>query len=359
MRFIAYFTPLNKKIWIFGNIYGYKDNPKYLYEYIQREEKTIRPIWISRNKNDLEASGIGEGYYYLSLKGLAYQYRASVVFLATGQNDVANFTLPRKIIIQLWHGIPIKKLLLDSEETSPIPKKFKLLNRIFFSILKNNLKKYSLICAVNEHNRICMANAFGLSLDKVKVTGIPRHDIIIESIESKPLKAGDRRILYAPTWRSSLSEAKDAITAVLIPELLEYCQGNNVFIDISIHPLNQELIECEELFLGVNKLICQDVNERLIDYDLLITDYSSIAFDFSVLGRPVLFSCFDIEKYNVERGLYSDFHNLLVERNVVGKKIAKEIEINLNGSVKFGSIYHYPTLGDARKNIVREVMSFL
>ncbi|WP_206360711.1 hypothetical protein, partial [Vibrio sp. F13] len=64
MRLIAYFTPLNKKIWIFGNVYGYKDNPKYLYEYIQREEKTIRPIWISRKKNDLGTSGIGEAYYY-------------------------------------------------------------------------------------------------------------------------------------------------------------------------------------------------------------------------------------------------------------------------------------------------------
>ncbi|MEZ8611609.1 MULTISPECIES: CDP-glycerol glycerophosphotransferase family protein [Vibrio] len=359
MRLIAYFTPLNKKIWIFGNVYGYKDNPKYLYEYIQREEKTIRPIWISRKKNDLGTSGIGEAYYYLSFKGLVYQYRASVVFLTTGKNDVAKFTLPRKIIIQLWHGVPIKKLLLDSEETSPIPKRFKLLNRLFYKILRSSLNKYSLICAVNEHNRICMANAFGLPLDKVKVTGIPRHDIIIESVESKPLNVGGKRILYAPTWRSSLSEAKAAITAVLTLELLEYCQDNNVAIDISIHPLNKKLVEDEKLFVDVNKLTCQDVNERLIDYDLLITDYSSIAFDFSVLGRPVLFSCLDIEKYNAERGLYNDFHNLLVDNNILSKNIPKEIDLYLKGSVKVDSIYHYPTLGDARKNIVKEVMVFL
>ncbi|PSU29858.1 CDP-glycerol glycerophosphotransferase family protein [Photobacterium lutimaris] len=361
MKWVSLLIPVDKKIWVFGNAYGYKDNPKYVYEFLlKNEDHTVRPIWISKNNAVSDHGILGESYYYLSLKGLYYQYRASAALLATGMNDVASFTLGNKQIIQLWHGIPIKKLLLDSVETSPIPPRFKYLNKVFFQLLKKKLNRYGMVCAVNEHNQHCLARAFGLRLDKVKVTGMPRHDVILESAKNAVKKTEkSKRILYAPTWHASLEDARNWLSQVLNPELLHYCQLNGISVDVSIHPLNQALATDTSLFHDVTLLQCDDINEQLKNYDLLITDYSSIAFDFSILGRPVIFSCAEIEKYAKERGIYEDFISLLHEQNATGKSLIEKIDDSLMDGRKVASIYDYPQLGKARSKVIEEVKKLI
>lgn len=354
VRYLSFFIPLDKKIWIFGNTYGYKDNPKYVYEHILRgQDSSIRPIWISKVKLNSTTDILGENYYYLSLKGIYFQYRASVVLLATGKNDVASFALNNKIIVQLWHGIPIKKLLLDSVETSPFPSNLKIINRIFYRILRHNLNKYNIVCAVNNHNQQCLAKAFGLPLDRVKVTGMPRHDVILSSDFKN--KKNIKRILYAPTWHSSLEEAREFLSQVLSSDFKQYCRRNSIQLDVSIHPLNDTLIKNIPLFAGSTPISHNDINEQLSRYDLLITDYSSIAFDFAILGRPVIFSCANIVRYSTQRGIYADFINLLKDQNVTGRFLIRKVDGYLNGKIKASPIYDYPHIGNACNRVIKEV----
>ncbi|KHT61558.1 hypothetical protein RJ45_21815 [Photobacterium gaetbulicola] len=358
MRWVSYLVPTDKQIWVFGNTYGYKDNPKYVYEFLLRDkDPAVRPIWISKDKKHGNESGIlGESYYYLSLKGLLYQYRASAALLATGMNDVAAFTLGNKKIIQLWHGVPIKKLLLDSIETSPIPPQFKLLNRLFFKLLKRKLNSYSMVCAVNGHNQRCLAKAFGIPIDIVNVTGMPRHDIILSSyVSNNTASSGKKRILYAPTWHASMKDARNWLLQVLSSDFMRYCDENDIAIDVSIHPLNKALAEENMLPHGTTLLECEDINEQLKHYDLLITDYSSIAFDFAILDRPVVFSCAEIDKYAAQRGIYEDFILLLKDQNVTGHALIEKVDGYLKGQRKAAPIYAYSELGNARSRVIEEV----
>ena len=355
-KWVSFLIPVDRKIWVFGNTYGYKDNPKYVYErLLEHQEPLVRPIWISKQKKDTNSNVKGECYYYLSLKGVYFQYRASAAILATGMNDVASFTLGNKQVIQLWHGVPIKKLLLDSVETSPIPSRFKFLNQVFYKLLKRKLNSYSMVCAVNEHNRQCLAKAFGLPLDKVKVTGMPRHDIILKLEPVTISGKSQKRILYAPTWHSSLEDARNWLSKVLSQELKTYCKENNIALDVSIHPLNQKLKSDRELFDGTKLLVCEDINEQLVNYDLLITDYSSIAFDFAILDRPVIFSCSEIDKYAAQRGIYEDFISLLKDNNVSGSLLIEQVDGYFNGGLSVTPIYEYPQLGTACNRVIEEV----
>ena len=304
-KVIGYLIPNKNNIWVFGNTFGYKDNAKYLYEYIcLSTDYKIRAIWITKDRN---TKTIGEHYYYLSFKGLYFQYLCSVVFLTTGMNDLASFTLTKKYIVQLWHGIPIKKILLDSSEISPIPNQFILLNRIFRFLLKKKLKKYNLVCATDKKNQECLTKAFGIDASKVPITGTPRQKIIKDNaIKIKP----ERKILYAPTWQDSDKKALKWIYYVLTKDFIDFLNKSNIKLDLLIHPLNHK-ITSEVNLKDINIIKPIDINIVLGEYMLLITDFSSIALDFSLLERPVLFSCYDMDEYIKDRGIYYDYLQIL------------------------------------------------
>ncbi|WP_413111974.1 CDP-glycerol glycerophosphotransferase family protein [Thaumasiovibrio sp. DFM-14] len=349
------FVPKSQQVWIFGNVYGYKDNACYVYEYlVENKDTTIRPIWINKSK---KATALGENYYCYSLKGLYYQSRAAVAVLTTGMNDGASFALSGALKVQLWHGIPIKKLLLDSNEASPFPNRLTRLNKLFMFILKMRLSKYSLVIAADKKNQLCLSQAFGLPIDRVKVTGLPRHDVIWASSKSRCVGA-QQRILYAPTWHGNINEARQWVYEVLTSGLLAYCHQNQVNIDVSIHPLNGSLRKEISDLKGVSLLDCEDINKVLGDYDLLITDYSSIAFDFSVLNRPVVFSCAKIQGYATERGIYEDYISMLDKQSVTGSQLILNIDALLNGK-PFEQLYSAVSVGSGRARTVEEIKRLL
>ncbi|OBT13667.1 hypothetical protein A9264_15285 [Vibrio sp. UCD-FRSSP16_10] len=358
---LCFFIPVNNRIWVFGNIYGYKDNPRYVYDYLhQIKDPSVRAIWISKNKEDIGIQPQNEHYYYLSIKGLFYQYRAGVAMLATGMNDIAAFTLVNKKIVQLWHGVPIKKLLLDSKETSPFPSKFKTLNQLFKVLLKRKLSRYNMICAVNQQNQQCLAQAFCVPIENVVITGMPRHDVILDSVSEQSFyNQGNKRILYAPTWQASTNDARKWVFKVLNPDFMCYCRNNSIDVDISIHPLNQNVVSDDTLPSGVNILLCPDINAELKHYDLLITDFSSIAFDFAVLGRPVLFSCVEIDAYEKQRGIYSEFADLLRSKNLASNQLVQAVKDVFNNKESLEKFYSYPHLGEARHRVIQETKKLL
>ena len=354
LYFIGYVIPQKKEIWIFGHTHGYIDNPRYLYEFlIVNRQQGVRPVWITKKKNDTSIAG--ENYYYLSLLGLYLQYRASVACIATGSSDVAQFTLARKKIVQLWHGIPIKKLLLDSPETSPFPIHWKVANKVFYRLLRAHLSKYDLLIAVNKHNQACLSRAFGLPQDKIKITGLPRHDVILSGGKNEPTN----RILYAPTWHPSILEAKEKLNAVLSTELIEYCIQENITIDISIHPNNAQLKEMQQNNSVFRILTKQDINMELTKYDILITDYSSIALDFSILNKPVIFCCHDIDKYREERGIYDFFFEIIKKKNTSCDGVVSEIKSIKESNVSSYNFYGLKPDGKARMRIVNEIKKLL
>ncbi len=115
--------PKNKKIWVFGAWFGmkYADNSKYLYKYVTANHKEIIAVWVCKDKrlvNELRNSHIN-AYYYCSLLGIWYQCRAGFIFVTHAiYSDLNTYCIsPLTKRIQLWHGIPLKKIGYDDPDS--------------------------------------------------------------------------------------------------------------------------------------------------------------------------------------------------------------------------------------------------
>lgn len=309
---IGFFIPKNPAIWVFGNSFGFKDNARYLFEYVRECHPEITPIWIFNKKAD--CLDIDNSYSRFSLRGIWFQYRAGIFFVSTGFGDLVRFTQANTKIVQFWHAITIKHILLDSQESTPFSESKKILNATARTILQLNLKRYFQVIASSTQVQKRLESAFGLPRKKIPITGYPRHDIIVAHSNYKK-----KRILYAPTWRADLLQAHSIVFSICSKSFLEQITAAGYELLISIHPLNVSIQESVKKNLGDGvKFISphHDINIELARSEILITDYSSIAIDFSLLRRKIIFFVPDFDEYLSARGLYPEFEELIRNKGV-------------------------------------------
>lgn len=308
--FLGYFIPKNPELWVFANTFGFKDNARYLFEYVLDQHPEITPVWInSWGRNRLGVSC----YSRFSLIGLWLQYRAGIAFVSTGQGDLVRFTLAGKKVVQLWHGIPIKRILLNSPESLPFGNRSGIIRAISFEILRKSLGRYTVVIASSETVQRRLVSAFGLPKERVVITGYPRHDILFEN--SNRVK---KRILYAPTWRSDIHKAFTIVHAVCNPRFVKKINELGYELWVSIHPLNRDLMMMldSSTLDSINFIKDEDVNIILAHSKILITDYSSIALDFAMLNRKIIFYAPDAHEYFESRGVYEEFGSVIMEQGV-------------------------------------------
>ncbi len=110
LYYLMYLIPKKKKLWVFGAWFGVKyfDNPRFLFEYIKNNSSEIQVIWITKDKSICNNQEI---LYKYSLKAIYFSLRAEVFFVShsTLSDLFAFINANCRKVIQLWHGIPIKK----------------------------------------------------------------------------------------------------------------------------------------------------------------------------------------------------------------------------------------------------------
>ena len=307
-NFLSVFIPQSKKIWLFGAWGGklYGDNPKYLFEYVNKNKnKQIKAVWISKN-NDAIAKIRSENliaYHQNSIKGLWYTLRGKIAFSTESYGDISNF-LPRKTtLIQLWHGMGAKAMKWKNKNSNTTADCFTNQCWISTSELYTNI--------INE--------LLGVPKEKFFITGYPRNDALVEApynqnMEDLRLKyEGCKFIVYMPTHRNF---GKDGNKHINIEELKRVdkllSQKNLVMVyKPHIHEL-KNFIEYENDFsniiLAKEQDVWGDVYSYLHYFDLLISDYSSILTDFMCTGKPVVYFPYDIDDYiNGDAGLNEYF----------------------------------------------------
>jgi len=344
---IGFFIPKKNKLWILGNYLGEKDNSFHLFQYITKNTSEINAIWISKNNKKIHTQ-YNNAYHYLSPMGIYYQYIAGVSIHTTGLGDFAKFTGAKKYRVQLWHGIPIKKILLDSVESIPFQEQNNIAGTTSRWILRTHLKTaYSLIIASSETVKTTLMSAFNQPEHKVAVTGYPRHDIILKQATTHE---GQKRILYAPTWRPNNKTALNIITSCI--EILTNKQSNysNQHITVSIHPLNQSIKAHIQSIPNISLFEGSDINTELGSFDTLITDYSSIALDFLPLQREVIFYTPDLNSYSKKRGIYPDFFRFIQGHQILPESPAQTD----NSSIELAQYFKY-TDTNACKRIVNRI----
>ena len=318
--FISLFVPKRKNVWIFGSKGGdsYSDNPKYVFEYINKNQPEIKTVWLTKNKIVLEhLRTIGVRVYYInSIKGIIWQMMAKVAIISHGISDINKYACGRLKIVECWHGVPMKPVLLSDPKEEAL-KKRENIRRLSFVLpylrKRINYKEYFVICGSGDRSNKILKKVFGDNSNLIS-SGFPRLDgLFVENNysisicrEVDELKSQGKQIgIYMPTYRR---EGEFDIVDYFyknIKEINNHLQRNNQSLFVKIHSFEKNLKEKKNIgnvFFISNSEIKDDIYSILNKFDFLITDYSSIVFDFLILSRPVFFLTPDRESYIKSNG---------------------------------------------------------
>ncbi len=328
-RRIAKNVKVDKKMVVFETFMGrqYGCNPKAIYEYMLTDSRfdDYRFVWILENPD--KAEGIKELERAEIVKAKTdryYEVYASAGYVVTNSNlDYGIEKSPDQVFLQTWHGTPLKRLRCDIEAEEG-----NALNSLSEIRQKNSLDvvRYDYFISPSAFATEKFTSAFDLeALGKEDIlieTGYPRNDLLFDFDEkySRQVKeslgiAEDRRkiILYAPTFRDNQHDGAgytydlhldfDRLKEVLADEYL-------VLFRAHYFVANQlDFNKYEGFVLDVSGL--DDITPLYTIADLLVTDYSSVFFDYACLKRPMVFYMYDLVEYeDAIRGFYLDTDEL-------------------------------------------------
>jgi CDP-glycerol glycerophosphotransferase len=314
---IGYF-PVKKNLIIFESFLGkqYSDNPRAIYEYLKENHPEYQLLWSVEKGNKQNFLDAGVPFVNrMSIKWLFIMPRANYW--------VINSRMPywiRKpnhtIYLQTWHGTPLKKLAGDMEEVHMPGTTTKKYKESFYKEACN----WDFLVSPNSYSTTIFERAFKYERSKILETGYPRNDYLIthntkdnisKMKETLGIPKNKKVILYAPTWRDNeyYTIGKYKFTLNIDFEKLNRSFGDDYVILLRLHYLIANSIDVSTyrgfVFDFSNH---NDIRDLYIISDLLITDYSSVFFDFLCLKRPIIFYTYDIESYRDKiRGFYFDF----------------------------------------------------
>lgn len=318
-RLIAYYLynklftrmPVKDNYVILESFFGksYSDSPKYIYEYLSKNyPNKYKYIWVLNKKTKIP-------YKSIQVKRFSIRY---CYYMAVSKYNVFNVRQPEwyckregNVFLETWHGTPLKKLVFDQEEVmgaSPLYKaQFYKQSRV-----------WDYLVSANHFSSNVFRSAFLYDKEMLEY-GYPRNDIlksdhrdeIATRIRKKlNIPEGKKTILYAPTWRDDEYYGRGEYKFTLnldLPRLKKEFADEYVVL-LRTHYFIADALDISEVQdFAINVSKYDDISELYLVSDLLITDYSSVFFDYANLKRPILFYTYDIEKYrDMIRGFYLD-----------------------------------------------------
>lgn len=341
--------PRNRKMMVFGAWFGqkYDDNSRALFEYVLKNRKDVRAYWITANET-LYESMKGEGlpvYLNTSRKAiilaLRTRYYVSVVMLE-GKDSGGNLSrlMGGVKVINLWHGIPFKKIMYDDEKHPFWKKDLKgRLIHFFEKIPFRNTYHFATSEKIVEIYKSCFRSDDKHVLD----LGQARNDYFYQP-HNNPYRsrfAGIRIILYMPTHRREGKVEMDMTVLLDLQRINDFCKNNNSVFLIKKHFYHAKEQPIEE-YSNVKEITSENPSaQTLLDAaDVLVTDYSSCWIDYLLLDRPILFYSYDLADYlENDRDMYFDYKSTIPGVLCDTKdKMMSELEQILKGKDTFADI---------------------
>ncbi|GAA3014024.1 teichoic acid ribitol-phosphate polymerase TarL [Tetragenococcus solitarius] len=217
-------------------------------------------------------------------------------------------------IIQVWHAVGAFK-------TVGFSRAGKRGGPLFDS---KNHRNYTKAYVSSETDVPFYAEAFGIKEEYVKPTGVPRTDILFDKEYEKnvvaqlkaelPFINGKKVILFAPTFRGNGHRtAHYPFFKIDFERFARYCEANNAIVLFKMHPFVKNELNIpkkyENCFFDISS--AREVNDILFITDILISDYSSLIYEFAVFQRPMLFYAFDLEDYITSRDFYEPYETFV------------------------------------------------
>lgn len=321
--------PRDPRLWVFGNRKAFGDNPRYLMEYMRVHYPKVRLVWLARNKESRDAArrrGF-DSFLVTSPVGIVTAFRAGVGVIGDGLGDINRAAIGAMILVHLFHGTPLKQLRLDAPMTWSIGEGWigRLSSRFSRWMIQVASGTIDLITASSPISAQCLASAFGLTGDKVRVTGSPRGDIILGADENGTLSQigcrekldvpeNSKIVLYAPTWREYTLPG-GLWNGFDVEKWQSELARQEAYFLVKLHPHTPrnpglQRLEAQPRIIVLDRGVCRDINILLRDVDVLVSDYSSVVCDFALLERPIVFFAPDHRKYAAARGFYEPYREI-------------------------------------------------
>ncbi|NDJ57179.1 hypothetical protein GWD52_09275 [Enterobacteriaceae bacterium 4M9] len=304
LSFFSYLIPKKNNRIFFKSKPDYSGNCKAVSDYIVANKLDYEIIWSVKEINksntfiSVESGSFKSLYYYLTSK-----------FIMTTHNEMIGIAAKNQIYISLWHGMPLKKICYLGE--------FDYLGMEDYSSKR---------IATSELMRSVISACFREKANNVYVTGQPRNDYLFSPVALSSLaieaRKDDKILLYIPTFRQNNEDRRYSdgkgidhnnflrVNDFDLESLDKFLSENKIHLLLKLHPYeevyfknkksltpNITVIDSENL---ASKNI--DLNQLLPSVDCLITDYSSVYFDYLILNKPLIFLVPDLIDYGHSRG---------------------------------------------------------
>jgi CDP-glycerol glycerophosphotransferase len=246
-------------------------------------------------------------------KGVKHGSIAWLKALATSRVLVNNTNFPgyfrkrdEQLYIQTWHGTPLKRLGRDIVEAVPTGSYLRLMDR--------EASYWDFLISPSGYCSEIFPRTFGYK-GNILETGYPRNDILFNQSSKRDqirqslgiTDSSQQVVLYAPTWRDSQRTATGNWKPV---NFLEGSLGEKVTVLFRGHTNTHSAHSSKVIGGAIDVMNYKNVAELYLAADVLVTDYSSSMFDFSVTGKPMIFLAPDFDEYVARRGFYFDFEQL-------------------------------------------------
>lgn len=201
-----------------------------------------------------------------------------------------------QIVLQTWHGTPLKRLALHRPGFDP---------RRMAAVVRES-RRWNVLLAQNPYAARILGKAYAFLSRPVWVEGYPRNDVLLTgdgraTRAALGIRPGERVLLYAPTWRDDRAEIVDFVDPAAL------ARAADAVVLVRGHSRTLQPGRDAEGPRVIDVTGFPDTSLLLLAADALITDYSSVMFDFSVTGKPMYFLVPDIEHYRGKlRGFYFD-----------------------------------------------------
>ncbi|MBE2919756.1 hypothetical protein HPK02_13235 [Anoxybacillus flavithermus] len=173
--------PKQKKLFVFGSWFGNKfsDNSKYIFLHALNDND-IKAVWITKSKsvyNEMKKKGINEVLLSNSIEGIWTQLRAKVFFTSTGVYDMNEYLMGGALHVNLWHGLPLKKIMYDDEKNLQRLPRYSSKVQFIIDLLKSRDREKELTIATSKKIKEIYISAFKQDANQIEIFGQPRNDI--------------------------------------------------------------------------------------------------------------------------------------------------------------------------------------
>lgn len=296
-RFVGLFVKTDPQLILFTSFSGkqYNDSPKAIYEYLRAipEGKNFRYVWAfehPENFPDVACEKVKIDTWRYFMTTLKAKYWVTSVNIERGLKYKKKTTF----YLNTWHG-PAINLMGNAVEG------------------RNDFRwdHIDCFCISGNYERPIIQRDFCVRPESLLLSGLPRNDELYHATPEKiqalrrkfQVPEGKKVILYAPTWRESTDGGASCnLKPPIDLDKWKKCLGDEFVIFIRAHVNTRQMLGIRYDSIIRNGSDYPAVNDLLLISDYLISDYSSIIMDYSILARPIICFGYDYEAYNKARG---------------------------------------------------------